>query len=33
MLIKVRDFRDPVIKEITKAIEENAFWFGELLIG
>lgn len=27
MLIKVRDFRDPVIKEITKAIEENAFWF------
>lgn len=27
MLIKVRDFRDAVIKEITKAIEENAFWF------
>lgn len=27
MLIKVRDFRDPVIKEITKAIEENAYWF------
>ena len=27
MLIKVRDFRDPVIKEITKAIEENACWF------
>lgn len=27
MLIKVRDFRDAVIKEITKAIEEKAFWF------
>lgn len=27
MLIKVRDFRDFTIKEITKAIEEKAFWF------
>ena len=27
MLIKVRDFRDLIIKEITKTIEENAFWF------